>query len=135
MTDAISLSPHDAAIALRRDTDALLDAPESIILGVVDATVDRHGPGGLYQIACLVGLRIVGTSRALSVHVGMSPHAELRTVVHAFLCALSEDMFRAAKLFHEVVLDEGECSARKVVCSLLWIARSVRDGIRRATYP
>ena len=123
--------PHNAA--------SLPDASETFVLGVVNTTLERYGPGGLYEIAWLVGMTIVRNTRALSIHVAMSPRTEIRATVHAFLCALVDELHGetpagdcSAQLFQRV-FQVSEQDARKLMCSLLWIARSVRNGIRQAT--
>lgn len=139
------MQPHsplylpDAAIGLPHSAASLPDAPEPFVLGMVDTTLARSGPRGLYEIAWQVGMTIVRSTRSLSIHVAMSPRMEMRTTVHAFLCALVDELHGqaparecSAQLFRRV-FQASEHDARKLMCSLLWIARSVRNGIRRAT--
>ncbi len=144
MTPPVSSpAPSDAAIGLPARAAALLDATEPEVLHTVDAAVTQYGWVGLYQLASHLGVReILRRTRGFVVYVDAATrsHPEMRKVVHRFLCALLGDMdgVPAAQEPQDVfrrLMRSGEYAARKLVCSLLEMARYVRDAIDRSLVP
>lgn len=124
---------HDATSPLRKTGD-LPTAAESTIRAAVDASLEQHGPFGLYDIAWQLGNAVVRQTGTLLAWVAQSPHPEVHKLLYEFLCALLSETWGnmavawSSEAFN-TIMRAGEWTARKVVCSLMWLRRAVRHGL------
>lgn len=124
---------HDATSPLRH-ADDLSTAAEPAVRAAVDASLEQHGPFALYGIAWQLGSVIVRETQTLLAWVVQSPHTEVHKLLYEFLCALLSETWGnmavawSSETF-KTIMRAGEWTARKVVCSLMWLQRAVRCGL------